>query len=176
MAYTILLIPDKDLSRGSQAEQETVQSKANTDQDLFTREQEVNNLHHRAMDLLLAAEGLTPPQFVALIRLREIDRPCKMSELSRATFMSPAVMTGLMGRLIKRGLVKRNFDERDRRLVLITITARGRAAISHIDERLRHLSRRFSELISESDKVVALRVLDKYVEFLGEELKLLKGK
>jgi len=169
---------EKDISRHSRAEQKTGKTRgtADTDQDLFTKEQEVNNLHRRTMDVLLAAQGLTPPQFIALILLREVDRPCKMSELSRKTFMSPAVMTGLMSRLIARGVAKRSDDARDRRLVLITITARGRAMLSHIDESLQHLSRRFSALIPDSDKAAALRVLNKYTEFLEAELKLMTGK
>jgi DNA-binding MarR family transcriptional regulator len=150
--------------------------KLDAGRDLFSKEQEVNNLYHRTMEVLLAEESLTPPKFMTLSRLHEIDRACKMSELAGLIFMSPAVMTGIVDRLVNLGMMKRNFNDRDRRVVLLTITERGKSALSRIHERLRDMAKRFSECISASDREAAVRVRRRYAEFLTEELKSLEAK
>ena len=144
--------------------------------DMFSEEQQVNDLYHRTMDVLLAEESFTPPQFIALSRLREIDRACKMSELASLIFTSPTVMTGIVDRLVNLGMMKRNFDDRDRRVVLLTITELGKSAISSIHERLRDMAKRFSGCISASDREASVRVRRKYTEFLTEELRSLEAK
>jgi DNA-binding MarR family transcriptional regulator len=144
--------------------------------DMVNTEQQANNLHHRAMAVLLAEESPTPPQFMTFGRLHEIDRACKMSELGALLFTSPAVMTGIVDRLVNLGMMKRNSDDRDTRVVLLTITERGESAFSRIHERLQGMAKRFSECISASDQEAAMRVRRKYTEFLTEELRSLGAK
>ncbi len=139
-------------------------------EDFFTAQREIGLLYRLTMDSLLAAEGLTPPQFIAVSELRRLGRASKISELGRMVFMSPAVMTGMVDRLIRRRLVRRNFDDRDRRVILLTLTERGSAALSRIDERLREVARRFERRISTSERTVTLRVLRRYADFLHERL------
>jgi DNA-binding MarR family transcriptional regulator len=165
-------------SRGSKVKGKMAKTHRKLDAggDVVRTEQQVNNLHHRTMAVLLAEESLTPPQFMTLSRLHEIDRACKMSELAGLIFMSPAVMTSIVDRLVNLGMMKRNFDDRDRRVVLLTITERGESALSRIYERLRDMTNRFSVCISATDWEAAMHVGRKYAEFLTEELKSLEVK
>ncbi len=145
-------------------------------EDFFAVEQEVNNVFHRMIDVLLAAEKLTPPQFICIERLREMNRPCKMSELADSIFMNPAVMTGVVDRLTDLDFIRRNLDESDRRVILLTLTAQGLRVLSRVDGKLRILARRFTALIPRADLDATVRVRRKYAEFLREELKSLKEK
>jgi DNA-binding MarR family transcriptional regulator len=143
--------------------------------DFFSAEQEVNNLFRQTMDALLAAEKLTPPQFISVERLREMNRPCKMSELAESTLMSPAAMTGVVDRLADLDLVKRGFDKGDRRVILLTLTARGQQVLSRVDGKLQRLAKRFAANVSRADLDAAVRVRRKYAEFLHEALKFPQG-
>lgn len=140
-------------------------------EDFFTVEQEVNNILHRVLDVFLSTEKLTPPQFICIERLYEMNRPCKMSELADSILMRPAVMTGVVDRLSALDFVKRGFDETDRRIILLTLTARGLQALSRVNEKLRMLARRFTARVSKEDLEAAVRVRKKYAEFLSKELK-----
>jgi len=142
----------------------------------FTVEQEVGNLFRRMLDVLLAEEKLTPPQFICIERLRMMNRPCKMSELADSVFMTPAVMTGVVDRLGDLGLVKRNADPTDRRIALLTLTARGLQALSRVEAEMATVADRFTARISTADIEVAVRVRKEYAEFLREELKSLKAR
>jgi DNA-binding MarR family transcriptional regulator len=72
--------------------------------------------------------GLQVHQFWVLGAL---DRgPRTMGDLSRVTSTTQANTTGMIGRLEKRGLVVRSHSEADRRLVEVSLTDEGRAAIS----------------------------------------------
>src|SRR6188472_3682112 len=56
-----------------------------------------------------------------------VDGPKTAGELSRATGLRPAATTALIDRLAQRGLVERVASQRDRRQVLVQMTARGHA-------------------------------------------------
>jgi DNA-binding MarR family transcriptional regulator len=56
-----------------------------------------------------------------------VDGPKTAGELSRATGLRPAATTALIDRLAQRGLVERVASERDRRQVLVQMTAQGHA-------------------------------------------------
>ncbi len=144
--------------------------------DFFSAEQEVNNLFHRMMEKLMAAEKLTPPQYVLMERLRDLNRPCKMSEAAGMIFTSPAVMTGIVDRLADLALVQRNLHESDRRVILLTLTDKGRHVLSRVDDTWRNMARRFTARISRADLEAVVRVRLQYAQFLYEELKSLKAK
>lgn len=83
-------------------------------------------LHSRR---LIDDYGLTGPQ---LATLQEVARsgPLAASALARAVHLGNATMTGILGRLEKRGLVERERGESDRRKVVISITAGGRGVLA----------------------------------------------
>ena len=70
--------------------------------------------------------GLTYPQYITLTLLWEQDGQ-KVSELSDALRMETSTLTPLLKRLETQGYVHRTPDKTDRRVVLINLTARGRA-------------------------------------------------
>ncbi|MBI1380564.1 MAG: MarR family transcriptional regulator [Planctomycetaceae bacterium] len=73
---------------------------------------------------LLETCGLSAPQLAAL-RALERTGPLTPSALARAIYLSHPTVTGILGRLEGRGLVRREPGPRDRRTVLVHVTAAG---------------------------------------------------
>ncbi len=71
----------------------------------------------------LAAEQLSPPQFVLL---RLLDEPRPMSALCHDLFCDASNVTGMADRLSERGLLERRLDPSDRRVRLLALTPKGR--------------------------------------------------
>ncbi len=73
----------------------------------------------------LAPEGLTRAEFDVLCTLARSGGPLRASEVTAATMLSGASTTKNADRLAKRGLIERLPWERDGRVVLMRLTARG---------------------------------------------------
>lgn len=96
----------------------------------------------RAIDLhskaLMGTFGLTGPQLVCLRAIGRSER-LTPSELARSISLSQGTITGIVGRLAARQLVRRERTHKDRRSVYVRITQAGRdliaAAPSPLQER-----------------------------------------
>ena len=82
----------------------------------------------RAIDLrsrhLVTHYGLTGPQLVVLREL-SASTGCCVSELTKAIHLSQATATGILDRLEKRGLVRRERSNQDKRRVLVWLSEAG---------------------------------------------------
>lgn len=85
---------------------------------------------HAAIFQDMIGEGqLTPLQFAALVKLDDLGE-VSQNELGRRTAMDAATMQGVIKRLLARGLADRKPDPGDRRRVVLSLTAEGRALIA----------------------------------------------
>ena len=106
------------------------------------QQQVVLNLMHttRAVEenwaqYLKRAEGISPSQFNILRILRGArPHPVKISDIADRMVTRDPDVTRLVDRLIKQGLVRRERDENDRRVVLVEIADAGLALLSRLDE------------------------------------------
>src|SRR5215212_4524359 len=89
-------------------------------------------LSFRHLETLTNREGLSHSQAAALGVLANADRPLPLSHLARYLTQEAQSTTELADRLERRGLVRRTRDARDRRLVLLELTAEGRALYARI--------------------------------------------
>lgn len=91
---------------------------------------------NRAYRPLLEPLGLTYPQYLALLALwEEDDRTVKA--LGEMLYLDSGTLTPLLKRLETAGLVRRRRDEKDERLVRISLTAAGaamRETASHVPD------------------------------------------
>ena len=78
-----------------------------------------------------ADRGLSLQQYAALRGIR--DGAISPGELARQWQVTPAVLTGIVDRLERRGLVRREPDPRDRRRLRLALTAAGRAASAEVE-------------------------------------------
>lgn len=87
----------------------------------------------RAVDLhsrrLVEAHGLTGPQLAALSEVVRTG-PVSPTALARAVHLSQATVTGIIQRLERRGLVRRDANASDRRSVLLHPTDAGRQLLA----------------------------------------------
>lgn len=112
---------------------------------------------------LLEPDGLTHAQWVPLLKLHtgEASTP---AELARACYLDAGSMTRMLDRLETKGFVRRARSETDRRVVMLELTARGRATAARIPDVLcevqnAHL-RGFSRAEFDQLKSLLQRVLD----------------
>lgn len=92
-------------------------------------------LGQRQFMQLLAGDrfDLTVPQYHTLLHLKHCSGMCKMSDLARATHQSAASLTGIVDRLLEKGLVERGRPDDDRRQVVVGSTMRGRELLATIE-------------------------------------------
>lgn len=86
---------------------------------------QVSNLVRTVLDRGLAEFDVTPAQYTLMNWL--VDRDAVTSAmLSRALHVSPQTMNTLISALHKRGMVARESDAKNKRIVLISLTTKGR--------------------------------------------------
>ena len=112
----------------------------------------------------LSEFGLTVPQFFVLRSVWRREQHPTMSTLADETLQRCATITGIVGRLVKMGLVKRQRDTHDRRQVLVELTPRGRERLDEVRHfRVQCLRETFSRL-PPADARELLRLLRAYLE------------
>ena len=84
-----------------------------------------------------AAEGLTPPQAITLMRLHA-DNPPSLGDLAKQMHCDASYATALADRLEERGLAERRVSAGDRRVKELVPTAAGLAARERVLRRLPH--------------------------------------
>ncbi len=108
--------------------------------------------------------GLTAPQFFVLRFVAACGQRCTMSTLADATLLRCATMTGIVGRLVRMGLVTRQRGEDDRRKVLVDLTASGREVLLQVQSSRRMRLSGVLHRLSPRDASELLRLLGVYLE------------
>jgi DNA-binding MarR family transcriptional regulator len=117
---------------------------------------------NRHEDNDLASGKITLPQFWALYYL-SLEEKCKMKKLAEHLEITPAAATGLIDRLIRQGLVVREDDHADRRVVWIELSPKGQKIIGCIQkQRIKAIIDIFGRLPAQ-DRVNYLRIIEKVV-------------
>lgn len=80
------------------------------------------------LDLMYSKYGITNEQSGVLAAIKSRG-PLKPSDLASILERSPNSISMLVDRMVKAGLVRRTRDRKDRRLVFVTMTDKGRQAI-----------------------------------------------
>ncbi len=84
--------------------------------------------------------GITNPQFSAFLALFE-HKNMTMGELCDKLYLAYSTATDLIDRMEKNGLLERNRDLQDRRVIRLTITDKGKSVISEVmDARRRYVA------------------------------------
>ncbi len=104
--------------------------------------------------------GLTASQYNVLRILQGEGRPLPSLEIARRTIQVVPAITGLIDRLLKAGLVRRERSEEDRRVVLVELTPAAEALLETMAEPVLELHR---ELVGHLTKT-ELRTLNQLLE------------
>jgi len=95
---------------------------------------------------VLAKEDISIPQMVILSLLLQ-RKQCIMSEIAKNLSITRSAATGLADRMVKMHMIKRVADVKDRRIINIEITAKGKKAIEDVQQnRHKMIMNMFSKL------------------------------
>ncbi len=118
----------------------------------------------------LSRGKITLPQLWVMEHLTR-RKDCPMNELASFLRISRPSATGLVDRLIAQGLVAREGDRKDRRVVRVNLTPKGRKILTNIWEQKRRMLVDVFGRISAQDRARYLAILERVVEVLSEEKK-----
>jgi DNA-binding MarR family transcriptional regulator len=104
--------------------------------------------------------GVSHAQYGLLFSLREHEQ-LSLGELAYAASLSPAAATEMLDSLLAAGLVRRQRSERDRRVVLISLTNRGHQLVEKRRAEYEPRWRAALEEFSEEELLTAATVLDR---------------
>jgi DNA-binding MarR family transcriptional regulator len=120
-------------------------------------------VHQRATEIFnstMARHSVTPTQFSVLAKLSDLGS-VSQNQLGRLTAMDPATTSGVVGRLITRGFVLQSPAPEDARLVLLSLTAAGKAAVAEMKVDAAEVSHRTLEPLSPDEAAALLAALSK---------------
>jgi len=116
-------------------EQDALETDLRREPDDYVLEEQVGHLLRRAHQRHTAifqenigAKQLTPLQFAALIKLRDVNE-VSQNQLGRLTAMDAATMQGVIQRLLTRGLIERRPDPTDRRRLQLSLSQAGQVLV-----------------------------------------------
>lgn len=131
-------------------------------EEAFLNLQRTANLQLQALSRFLRANEVTPTQYNALRILRGShpeSLPCK--EVGKRMVTPVPDVTRLLDRLEARGLVERQVDGRDRRVVLAGISAVGLELLTAIDDPLDRWLIELLEPLSDRELSTLIRLAEK---------------
>lgn len=103
------------------------------------------------LDELLKPVGITALQYTALTVLRRRDG-LAAAELARNSFVTPQSMADLVNALERRGLIERRRDPGNRKRLLISLTADGRALLADHEGDVQALEEQMLAPLSPSER------------------------
>jgi DNA-binding MarR family transcriptional regulator len=123
------------------------------------------DLHSRH---LTQVYSITGPQLVCLLAISD-NSPVTLSELAQAIYLRPSTVVGIVDRLEREGFVQRQRSRTDRRVVLITITEKGKEFLAKAPSPIQdQLGERLGHLPVDEQLQIA-RALEKVAELMGAE-------
>jgi DNA-binding MarR family transcriptional regulator len=94
--------------------------------------------------------------------------PQKMKDLADVYSMTKSNITFIVDDLEKKGLLKRERSEKDRRVYLITLTAKGKKHYKNLNESFENIVSRFLENVPPDDLEVIADGFVRMVKFVNE--------
>ncbi len=105
-------------------------------------------------------DQLTPLQFAALVKLRDVDN-VSQNQLGRMTAMDAATMQGVIKRLTSRNLILRRSDPDDRRRLILSLSRAGSALINRLLSNGGKITERTLTPLSQDEQKIFLQLLTK---------------
>lgn len=126
----------------------------------------------RAIDLhsrhLMEAHGLTAPQLATLAEAARL-ADASIGALARAVHLSQPTVSGIVDRLERRGLVRREAAARDRRSRMIRVTPRGRRVLREAPSLLQDTFRARLARLEEWERTSLLAALQRVAAMMDAE-------
>ena len=124
----------------------------------------------RRLEQELSRFGLTVPQFITLRCIEESVGGCSMTELAASSFQVSATMTGIVDRLVERGLVCRERDPHDRRALSVQIMDEGSQLLERVSAHKRVWVREFVKSLTPSERKQMIDFTQRYLAMMTETI------
>ena len=124
----------------------------------------IRGISQRQADALLSGK-ITVPQYLCL-DLLATQAALKMKDIAKSAHVSLPAATGLVERLYSIGLVKRESDEKDRRVIYVTLTAKGKKVIDEVRQKRKKAIEDLFGKLSEVERNQYLKILRKLKKIL----------
>ncbi|WP_409344853.1 MarR family transcriptional regulator [Paenibacillus sp. MBLB4367] len=111
---------------------------------------------------------LTMPQFYMLYLINE-QEPCKLTRLAEQMEVKPSAITVMLDRLVQSGQVMRSSDDKDRRVVLVQLTDKGREAFEQARRIRREMMQRLLAHFDLPELEAFTNSLEKIARLAAEE-------
>jgi DNA-binding MarR family transcriptional regulator len=125
------------------------------------------------LEAALRPLGLNVSRHRALTSIERL-QPCTMRELAEFVAVDRTTLTRTVDQLTDAGLVERATPREDRRQVVLTMTAAGRAACRRSLQAIYRVNRELLDGVGEAQQRALARGLDRVVERLAPDPALLK--
>ena len=136
--------------------------------EFFTRLEgvlmEIGRRMHAEFDAHMVS-GITGSQFFVLQKINGKGR-LTVSEVAEGLGVSLSAITALVDRLARAGLVVRSRDEKDRRLVWLQATAKGKEILAGCIESRRQVYAKYFGRLPEKDLKKLLEIYEKVLDML----------
>ena len=117
---------------------------------------------------VLATGKISVPQFVLLNLVSHFNK-MKMNEIARHLKVSLPAATGLVDRLVGMDMIERSGDEKDRRVIYISLTQKGSQILKKVmDTRKQAITEIFGNLTDE-ERTAYLQIIKKLVMIMKEQ-------
>lgn len=114
---------------------------------------QLRRAHQRATTIfndVMAEFDVTPTQFAALAKIDD-EGSISQNHLGRLTAMDPSTILGVVGRLVRQGLVQLRSTPGDARLTMIELSPEGQKRIADMKDRAVKVSRQTLQPLSENE-------------------------
>jgi DNA-binding MarR family transcriptional regulator len=115
-----------------------------------------------------SATGLTTSQLLVLREIETREQPTP-SVLAHALQFSQATITIIVDRLVTRGFVTRQRDERDKRQIILTVTPEGEDAVRRAPDILQLEFQKRLTALPAWEQAMILAAVEKLAAILGAE-------
>lgn len=113
----------------------------------------------RELRSLFEEYGLTGSQFAILTRIP--DEGTTLTQLAQTAWVDPGNTSGIVERLVREGWVSRTRSEEDRRVVIITLSDKGRRVLDGLKPKYRSAVQELMAGLSREESAELARLLEK---------------
>ena len=103
-----------------------------------------------------------------ILKTLYFDGPKKISNLAEELHITAGAITGASDKLIAEGLAERKGEQRDRRIVYLEITEKGKQVVESIQQKNNEITKKFFEGLSDEDIEHLLRIFSLITENLNQ--------
>jgi len=113
---------------------------------------QTDNLLRQCQDQICGEYGLSVEQYSVLIVINYAGGSARITDIARWLIRSTNSVTMIVDRMVKAGLVKRTRDRVDRRVVKVTATTKGNAAVKQAHVAILEFVRKIFQPLSNEDE------------------------